>query len=121
MESLSPRKAGRAEGSFRDILTVSRQQMTVTMSTTRRDFLHASATAGVGLALRPGASKAAADSAAGIGRPDDKSVKAFEQRMLRARPLALDRVRVLGGPLKQAQDLTANCLLSLEPDRMLAF
>lgn len=121
MESLSPRKVGRAEGSFRGILTVSRQQMTVTMSTTRRDFLHASATAGVGLALRPGASKAAADSAAGIGRPDDKSVKAFEQRMLRARPLALDRVRVLGGPLKQAQDLTANYLLSLEPDRMLAF
>jgi DUF1680 family protein len=38
-----------------------------------------------------------------------------------ARPLPLTAVRLTGGPLKQAQDLDAAYLLSLEPDRMLAF
>ncbi len=40
---------------------------------------------------------------------------------LRARPLPLSSVRVLGGPLGHAQDLDAAYLLSLEPDRMLAY
>lgn len=34
-----------------------------------------------------------------------------------ARPLPLTAVRLTGGPLKQAQDLDAAYLLSLEPDR----
>ncbi len=38
-----------------------------------------------------------------------------------ARPLPLSAVRVTGGPLKLAQDLDADYLLKLEPDRMLAF
>ena len=38
-----------------------------------------------------------------------------------ARPLPLTAVRLTGGPLKHAQDLDAAYLLSLEPDRMLAF
>src|SRR5262245_11850285 len=38
-----------------------------------------------------------------------------------ARPLPLDAVRLTGGPLKHAQDLDADYLLKLEPDRMLAF
>ena len=38
-----------------------------------------------------------------------------------ARPLPLSAVRLTGGPLKRAQDLDAAYLLSLEPDRMLAF
>lgn len=38
-----------------------------------------------------------------------------------ARPLPLSAVRVTGGPLKRAQDLNAEYLLKLEPDRMLAF
>jgi DUF1680 family protein len=38
-----------------------------------------------------------------------------------ARPLPLAAVRLTGGPLKHAQDLDAKYLLSLEPDRMLAF
>jgi uncharacterized protein len=38
-----------------------------------------------------------------------------------ARPLPLSAVRLTGGPLKLAQDLDARYLLSLEPDRMLAF
>src|SRR2546427_8440843 len=38
-----------------------------------------------------------------------------------ARPLPLNAVRLTGGPLKRAQDLDAQYLLALEPDRMLAF
>jgi uncharacterized protein len=38
-----------------------------------------------------------------------------------ARPLPLTAVRITGGPLKRAQDLNGAYLLSLEPDRMLAF
>jgi uncharacterized protein len=38
-----------------------------------------------------------------------------------ARPLPLPAVRLTGGPLKHAQDLDADYLLKLEPDRMLAF
>ncbi len=37
------------------------------------------------------------------------------------RPLPLTAVRLTGGPLKHAQDLDAAYLLSLDPDRMLAF
>ncbi len=47
-------------------------------------------------------------------------VSAFERKLLHARPLELRHVRLLGGPLKQAQDLTAGYLLKLEPDRMMA-
>ena len=38
-----------------------------------------------------------------------------------AAPLPLPAVRLTGGPLKRAQDLDAAYLLSLDPDRMLAF
>lgn len=46
---------------------------------------------------------------------------ALERERLRARPLPLSSVRLLGGPLKHAQDLDARYLLELEPDRMLAY
>ncbi len=36
-----------------------------------------------------------------------------------ARPLPLSAIRLTGGPLKQAQDLDAEYLMKLEPDRML--
>ena len=39
----------------------------------------------------------------------------------RARPLPISAVRLTGGPLKKAQDLDADYLLKLEPDRMLAY
>ncbi len=45
----------------------------------------------------------------------------FERRLVKARPLPLENVRLTGGPLKHAQDLELEYLLSLEPDRMLAF
>lgn len=38
-----------------------------------------------------------------------------------AKPLPLSAVRLTGGPLKRAQDLNAEYLLKLEPDRMLAY
>src|SRR5262249_26771381 len=38
-----------------------------------------------------------------------------------ARPLPLSAVRLTGGPLKHAQDLDIAYLLSLEPDRMMAY
>ncbi len=44
-----------------------------------------------------------------------------ERRLVKARPLPLDAVRLTGGPLKHAQDLELQYLLALEPDRMLAF
>ena len=50
----------------------------------------------------------------------DPDVKAFEVKTLKARPLSLSQVRLLGGPLKHAQEVTADYLLQLEPDRMLA-
>ena len=37
-----------------------------------------------------------------------------------ARPIPLSAVRITGGPLKRAQDLDADYLLHLEPDRMMA-
>jgi len=49
----------------------------------------------------------------------------FAQRIRRAvadaaRPLPLSAVRLTGGPLKRAQELDAQYLIALEPDRMLA-
>jgi hypothetical protein len=47
--------------------------------------------------------------------------RSSEDKILKARPLSLTSVRLLGGPLKNAQDLDAKYLLELQPDRMLAF
>jgi DUF1680 family protein len=51
----------------------------------------------------------------------DSELDGFEGQRLQARPLPLNCVRLLGGPVKQAQDLDARYLLELEPDRMLAY
>src|SRR5215472_5847556 len=40
---------------------------------------------------------------------------------VKAVPLPLSSVRLTGGPLKRAQDLDAQYLLELQPDRMLAY
>jgi DUF1680 family protein len=50
----------------------------------------------------------------------DPAVRISEERRLQARPLDTSHVRLLGGPLKRAQDLDAKYLLELEPDRMMA-
>jgi DUF1680 family protein len=59
-------------------------------------------------------------------RADASSRQGFAQKITlavedAARPLPLTAVRLTGGPLKKAQELDANYLLSLDPDRMLAF
>ncbi len=100
----------------------------------RREFLQRSATAAAAASLAPlatagagvadAAGTAAGTAAAAPARAaadDPAAIRAFEKRMLRARPLALGRVTVTGGPLRHAQDLTAAYLLSLDPDRMMAY
>lgn len=47
--------------------------------------------------------------------------RASEDKILKVRPLPLNSVRLTGGPLKHAQELDAQYLLALEPDRMLAY
>jgi uncharacterized protein len=87
------------------------------MASTRRDFIQISATAASALVLRPLRLGAA-------GRhptAETPAVRTFEQTMLRATPVALGNVRITGGPVKHAQDLDAAYLLSLDPDRMMAF
>ena len=55
------------------------------------------------------------------GADQPQSVQALEARLMQARPLPPERVRLLGGPLRRAQDLDAQTLLGLKPDRMLAY
>jgi len=89
------------------------------MPTSRRDFLQRSAATAAALTLGARAARAMSFNEHGVR--EDPAVHAFEEKMIQAHPLALNRVRVMGGPLKQAQDVTAKYLLSLEPDRMLAY
>ena len=114
------------------------------MRNSRRDFLQRSATAAAALSLGPLANKAAAAElvasevlanhsevlANGCDVPGNgdaaspetpASIKAFEAAMFRARPVPLRNTRVTGGPLKHAQEITGTYLLSLNPDRMMAF
>lgn len=93
------------------------------MSASRRDFLQRSASAAALVTLGPlEAERVAADDRGQAGAQSGaQQVRALEARLLRARPVPLNRVRVTGGPLKHAQDLTSKYLLALDPDRMLAF
>jgi DUF1680 family protein len=88
------------------------------MGATRRDFLQQSATAATAAALSPITSAA---ESVGVSAADSAAPKSPDSIRVRAHPVPSSRVRVLGGPLKQAQDLTAKYLLDLEPDRMLAY
>jgi len=78
------------------------------MSLSRRRVLQMGVAAGVLPSLRRGASR-------GLDSSEPP------QAVIVARPLPLNRVRLTGGPLKVAQDADAGYLLSLEPDRMLAY
>jgi uncharacterized protein len=93
------------------------------MRSSRRNFLQISTTAASALTLGPlgleGAARALDQAGAPSAAPAD--IRAFERQMLQARPVPLDKVRLTGGPLKHAQDLTAAYLLELDPDRMMAF
>ncbi len=54
-----------------------------------------------------------------LGTASAQESQSVQTIPLAARPLPLKNVRLTGGPLKHAQDLTADYLLRLEPDRML--
>ena len=92
------------------------------MDSPRREFLKTTAATTAALTLSPLLRDAAAmaEPTSPTGAADTPPLE-FERRLLRAHPVPLERVRVTGGPLKQAQDLTAAYLLALEPDRMLAY
>ena len=83
------------------------------MSNSRREFLKQSSRAAAGVALGPLVLNASASSHAAHGH--------VSPGVSRAQPVPLERVRVTGGPLKHAQELTAAYLLSLDPDRMMSF
>lgn len=51
----------------------------------------------------------------------DNAARASEKAVVKVAPLPLSSIRLTGGPLKHAQDLDAQYLLDLQPDRMLAF
>ena len=92
------------------------------MSSTRRDFIQRSATAAAAFTLGAPLGLEAAAEPHGASTPAEvPSIAAFEERMMRARPVALSKTRVNGGPLKRAQELDGQYLLSLDPDRMLAY
>ncbi|MFA6167169.1 MAG: glycoside hydrolase family 127 protein [Gemmatimonadaceae bacterium] len=86
------------------------------MDSARRDFLKRSATTAAALTIGSGTAAAATPDRAA----PSEAGKEVERRALRAHPVPLTKVRLTGGPLKQAQDVTVKYLLSLEPDRMLA-
>ncbi|MEO7085835.1 MAG: glycoside hydrolase family 127 protein [Gemmatimonadaceae bacterium] len=89
------------------------------MGSTRRDFLQRSAKAAAAASLAPLA-RGAAEVEATVGE-GAKARGPLKEQMVRARPVALSKVRVTDGPLKVAQDNDAKYLLALEPDRMLAY
>jgi DUF1680 family protein len=81
------------------------------MRSTRRKFMQLSTAAASALSL-PSIAFSEAHSPA---------VRAVEDKLIKARPLPLNKVRLTGGPLKTAQDVTAVYLLDLDPDRMMAY
>src|SRR3954464_2013534 len=89
----------------------------------RRDFLATSATVAAAISLDPigriAEAKAPLESPA--GKADPAAIRALEKRLMRATPVPIERVRLTGGPLKRAQDVTREYLLSLDPDRMMAY
>lgn len=53
-------------------------------------------------------------------QPRNPEARASQDMLVRALPVPLNKVRLTGGPLLKAQQLTMDYLLKLEPDRMLA-
>ena len=86
----------------------------------RRNFLQVSGAAASALTLGPLAGLAERPVEA-RQQARNAAVRSFEDKMVVARPVPLAQVRLTGGPLQHAQQLTATYLLSLDPDRMMAF
>ncbi|HTE43823.1 MAG TPA: beta-L-arabinofuranosidase domain-containing protein [Gemmatimonadaceae bacterium] len=90
------------------------------MAITRRDFVQRSASAAALAGLGAASIAVPAAYAETTGARNGRA-RAIDAKFIRAHPLTLDRVRLTGGPLKRAQDVTAKYLLALEPDRMMAY
>ena len=80
----------------------------------RRKFIQASAATAAGLA--------ATSLLPDIARAEEMQIpRDARNDRVRARPVPLDKVRLTGGPLLKAQLAAAGYLLSLNPDRMMAY
>ena len=88
------------------------------MAISRRDFVQRSASAAAlaGLAPVGGATELLAETVSGAAPH-----RGIDARFVRAHPVPLERVRLTGGPLKHAQESDGKYLLSLDPDRMMAY
>ncbi len=86
------------------------------MPISRRDFVQRSASAAalVGLNAHPAIAEL-------TEHAHGARFKTIDDRFVRARPVPLERVRLTGGPLGAAQQSDVKYLLSLEPDRMMAY
>jgi uncharacterized protein len=91
------------------------------MPSSRRHFIQRSATAAAAIGLAPLTNELSAERLTAIIGESPDAIRAYESRLVRAHPVPLDKVRLTGGPLKQVQDVTRKYLLSLDPDRMMAF
>lgn len=81
-----------------------------------------SAAAASALAIRPmGTSAASLGVAGALTDARNTAVASLERSLVRAHPVSLGQVRITGGPVQHAQDLDAQYLLSLDPDRMMAY
>jgi DUF1680 family protein len=87
----------------------------------RRNFVQRSAATAVGIAASSLLPDSAHAEGAGHTAASVADAKAQRNDRVRARPVPLDKVRLTGGPLLKAQQSAANYLLSLNPDRMMAF
>src|SRR4051812_27317119 len=91
------------------------------MTSSRRHFIERSAPAAAAIGLTPLGNQLSAEPWTAVLGQSPESIRAFENGIVRAHPVPLERVRLTGGPLKQVQDVTRKYLLSLDPDRMMAF
>ncbi|MBP9107560.1 MAG: twin-arginine translocation signal domain-containing protein, partial [Gemmatimonadaceae bacterium] len=87
------------------------------MDNARRDFLKTSATTTAALtigALVPDTATAAdapaIETTATAAAPAETPALAMEKKLVKAQPVPLGRVRLTGGPLKHAQDITRDYL-----------
>ncbi|HEX4683120.1 MAG TPA: beta-L-arabinofuranosidase domain-containing protein [Gemmatimonadaceae bacterium] len=87
--------------------------------TKRREFLRTSGVVAAGAVL--GTRASVADAAEAAEQPGRVPGGVATNDRVRARPVPLERVRLTGGPLKEAQDSAGGYLLALDPDRMMAF
>jgi DUF1680 family protein len=92
-------------------------------NSSRRDFLAASATVAAAVSLEPISriAEAAEVPRNALAPTTPAAIRALEKKLMKAMPVPLERVRLTGGPLKQVQDVTRTYLLSLNPDRMMAY